>query len=319
MSYHQITSEERYTLCAMRRQGHSVAEIARTLGRHRSTLYRELERNRSHYDGKYRQSQAQKRANGRRRRSKRNQRFGPEQWRLVQHFIREEQWSPVQISGEFARQGWLQISHETIYRHVWADWRHGGTLHTQLRYAPKRRRKRYRSKDSRGRLEGKRHISQRPPEVDLRQELGHWEMDTVMGDHASRHCVVTLVERVSGFVLVGKLKDRTTESLNACVIGLIRSHAGLFKTITADNGTEFHGYEEIEEATGVTIYFATPYHSWERGTNENTNGLLRQYLPKRRSMAHVTQGQCRAIADKLNTRPRLRHGFKSPLERICEG
>jgi IS30 family transposase len=301
----------------MRAQGHSVATIARTLGRHPSTIYRELARNSSPYDGAYRQCKAQKYASGRRRRSKRNQRFGPEDFQLVEHFVREEQWSPAQVSGEFARLGWLRISHETIYRHVWADWRRGGSLHTQLRYAPKRRRKRYRSKDSRGRLPGKRHISERPLEVEQRQEIGHWEMDTVMGNHPSHHCVITLVERVTGFVLIGKLEDRTAESATACAIQLIRSHHALFKTITADNGTEFHDYASIEEATGVTIYFATPYHSWERGTNENTNGLIRQYLPKRKSMVNITQQHCAAISYKLNTRPRLRHAFKSPLERIC--
>jgi IS30 family transposase len=316
MGYNQITSEERYTLGVMRAQGEGVAKIAKTLRRHRSTIYRELERNASQYDGAYRPSKAQKYCNGRRRRSKRNQRHGPEQFKLVEHLLRKEQWSPAQIAGTLALEGWLKISHETIYRHIWADQKRGGTLFRHLRYSPKRRRKRYGRKDSRGRLEGKRHISTRPAAVEKRQELGHWEMDTVMGAHASHHCVITLVERVTGYVLIGKLKDRTAETTTACAIRLIRSHLGLFQTITADNGTEFHDYEKIEEATGVTIYFATPYHSWERGTNENTNGLLRQYLPKRTSMATVTQEHCTAIATKLNNRPRLRHGFKSPLEEL---
>ena len=156
-------------------------------------------------------------------------------------------------------------------------------------------------------------ISERPPEVEARREVGHWEADTVMGA-GGKDCVATLVERKTGLVLVGKLKDRTTESLNKRVIGLIGRHVGRFETVTADNGTEFHGYGRIERRTGVTFYFARPYHSWERGSNENANGLLRQYLPKGASMAGLTQQQCNAIARKLNTRPRKRLGFRTPLE-----
>ena len=186
-----------------------------------------------------------------------------------------------------------------------------------MRGSLKKRRKRYGAYDSRGRLAGKKMISQRPAAVETRQEPGHWEMDTVMGNHASKHCIVSLVERQSGYVIIGKLADRTKEVLTARVIELIRNHRPVFKTITSDNGTEFHDYKKIEQATGVPIYFANPYHSWERGTNENTNGLIRQYLPKRVSMKGVTQHRCKAIALQLNIRPRKRHGFKSPAEVLC--
>jgi len=316
MRYHQITSEERYTLAAMRRQGATVEQIAKTLNRHRSTIYRELERN-SCADGHYRRQKAQKRANGRRRRSRQRARFGTEDWKLVWHWLVREQWSPKQIAGTARRWSWLNISHETIYRHIWQNQARGGILYTHLRQSIKRRRKRYRRNDSRGRLAGKKLIAERPGAVELRQQIGHWEMDTVMG-HGSQDCIVTLVERVTGMVLIGKLEDRTAEALTQRVVMLIRRYHWLFKTITADNGTEFHDYAAIEEATGVEIYFATPYHSWERGTNENTNGLIRQYLPKRRSMHGLTQEQCDAIADKLNNRPRERHEFKSPLERLLD-
>ena len=130
----------------------------------------------------------------------------------------------------------------------------------------------------------------------------------------SKDCIVTLVERKTGYVLIGKLADRTTASLNKRVIALMRQFQNKFQTITADNGTEFHAYKKIEKATDVTFYFATPYHSWERGTNESTNGLIRQYLPKGTSMSSLTQQQCNMIAKKLNTRPRKRLGFKTPQE-----
>jgi IS30 family transposase len=130
----------------------------------------------------------------------------------------------------------------------------------------------------------------------------------------SKDCIVSLVERKSGLLLIGKMADRTTDSLNHRVIHLINRHDGAFETITSDNGTQFHDYKRIEERTKATFYFANPYHSWERGSNENANGLIRQYLPKGMSMAGLSQQLCNAIAHKLNTRPRKRHGFKSPLE-----
>jgi IS30 family transposase len=184
-----------------------------------------------------------------------------------------------------------------------------------LRGASKQRRKRYGRYDSRGRLAGKRHLSERPASVEHRKAVGHWEIDTVMGT-GNDHCVVTLVERATGTTLIGKLRERTAAELNRETIALIRKHPGMFLTITADNGTEFHSYREIERATGVKFYFATPHHAWERGTNENTNGLIRQYLPKRTSMAHVTQRGCNAIARKLNTRPRKRYDYQTPEERF---
>ena len=312
MRYRQLTSEERYTLARLRRQGLNQAEIARSLGRHRSTVCREVRRNSTRADGHYRAFTAQERTQGRRSRSRRNSRFTAEDFALVDGLLCR-QWSPEQVAGWLRREGQLLISHETIYRHVWRDKREGGLLYTHLRGVRKGRRKRYGAYDSRGRLAGKRMISERPPEVESREVVGHWEADTVMGA-GSKDCVVTLVERKTGLVLVGKLSDRTKESFNRRVLRLIRQHAGAFVTVTADNGTEMHGYGRIEASTGVAFYFARPYHSWERGSNENANGLLRQYLPKGISMAGLTQHRCNAVARRLNTRPRKRLGFRTPLE-----
>ena len=312
MMYRQLSPEERYMLARLRRQGLNQAEIARALGRHRSTVSREVRRNSTRADGHYRAFTAQERTNGRRSRSRRDSRFGADDFALVDELLRR-QWSPEQVAGHLRRAGRLLISHETIYRHVWRDKKAGGLLHTHLRGAGKRRRKRYGTYDSRGRLVGKRLISERPPEVEERRGVGHWEADTVMGT-GSRDCVVTLVERRTGLVLIGKLADRTKESFNRRATRLILRHAGAFETVTADNGTELHGYERVERLTGATFYFARPYHSWERGSNENANGLLRQYLPKGVSMSGLSQQQCNAIARKLNTRPRKRLGFRTPLE-----
>ncbi len=314
MSYRQITFEERYTLGLLRRRGLSPAAIARVLGRHRSTILREVRRNRATSDGTYRPQLADWYARGRRSRSRRNRRFPAADLALVRRFL-EQQWSPEQVAGYLRRHRLLRISHETIYRYIWADKRHGGDLYTHLRGAQKQRRKRYRSYDSRGRVAGKRPITDRPAAVETRAQVGHWEADTVLGP--GRPCILSMVERKTGYVVIGKLRARTTAEVNRRATQLIRRQPRPVRTITADNGTEFHRYAAIEEKTQARFYFATPHHAWERGTNENTNGLFRQYLPKRQSMADLTQHACNRIAAKLNTRPRKRLGYRTPEE--CYG
>lgn len=316
VAYNQITPTERYTLATLRKQvpALSIAAIARLMDRHRSTISRELARNSARYDGAYRPSKAQERTNGRRSRSRRNSRFTAADWKLVVELLREGL-SPDQISGRLRLEGKLSISYESIYRHIRRDKRRGGQLFRLLRL-PTKWRKRNNGPERRGHLPGKRHISERPAAVETREEFGHWEMDTIVSS-ADRHCVVTLVERATGCLLMGKLRSRSVAATNRRVIQLIRQNRHLFKTITVDNGTEFHGYREIERATGTIVYFATPYHSWERGTNENTNGLVRQYIPKRKSMKHITQARCAAIAWRLNNRPRRRYRYFSPIELVA--
>ncbi len=312
MTYHQITRDERYTIWALRAQDKSVTEIARALGRHRSTIYREVQRNCGRADGFYRPEQANGYAHTRRSYSRRNLRLTAQDWHLVETLLVEQDWSPEQIAGRLDLHGLLQISHETIYRYVWHNKHRGGTLYKHLRQATKKRRKRHGTYDSRGRLPGKRAIEDRPAAADNRSRVGHWEIDTVTG--STRHCIVTLVDRKTGYVAIGKLKDRTVPNYSRRAIQLIQRQPRTVRTITADNGTENHGFRHIENATGAEFYFANPHHSWERGTSENTNGLIRQYLPKRTSMDHITQYDCNAIARKLNRRPRKRHGYRTPEE-----
>jgi IS30 family transposase len=162
-------------------------------------------------------------------------------------------------------------------------------------------------------LAGKRHITERPIEAEKRLQIGHWEGDTVIGrdKHA---CVLTLVDRRSGYAVIKKLKARTAAQATQATATAIAEQAGKFSTITFDNGTEFHSYAQLERDFPVTCYFATPYHSWERGSNENLNGLIRQYLPRGTCLKRLTQKECDYIANELNTRPRKRHGFKTPAE-----
>jgi IS30 family transposase len=315
-SYHQLSQEERYSITALSVSGKSGAQIARLLNRSASTICRERARNRCHSDSAYRAEVAHSYAIARRRRVRRGFHLSSEQWQEVVALLMLK-WSPEQVTNYLRKHGSFTISHETIYRYVLNDKRQGGNLFKHLRIMPKVRKKRYNSRDSRGILPGKRHISTRPPEVETRLQLGHWEGDTMIG--ADRHhCILTLVERKSGFAIIRKMSSRTADCVSVAALPAIRQHMQNFKTLTLDNGTEFHDYKTLEDHSELLCYFATPYHSWERGSNENLNGLIRQYLPKHSCMKDVSQSQCDQIALSLNTRPRKRHGFRTPLEVYLE-
>lgn len=311
MAYRQLSTEERYQIAVLRGQGFRTPQIAAALGRHRSTIAREVKRNATPYDGAYRPKMAVEMTNGRRSRSRRNARYGPADFAPIAALLKEH-WSPEQIVGRRRREGLAVMSHETIYLHVRRDKEEGGSLWRHLRGSRRQRRKRYGRKDGRGRLAGKRMIGERPAVVERRRRFGDWELDTVHG--RGKPCVVTAVERKSGFVRIGPLPGATVEHTNARTIELLSSEPHPVRTLTSDNGVEFHGYKQLEEALGATVYFATPHHAWERGTNENTNGLLRQYLPKGTPLGALTQQQCAALAAKLNHRPRRRLRYRTPHE-----
>jgi IS30 family transposase len=270
-----------------------------------------VKRNQSVHDGRYRASHAVEKASGRQRRSCRNLQYGTTEFRPIEALIRKG-FSPAQIVGRRKVEGQQVMSHETIYRWIWAEKRCGGTLWSHLRGARKQRRKRYGHYDSRGRPAGKKPIEQRPAVVARRGRLGDWEMDTVHG--RGKACVVTVVERKSGLVKIGPIARATKELTLACTVKLLWPERQRVLTITSDNGTEFHNYRELENILDTQVYFATPHHAWERGTNENTNGLIRQYLPKGMNLNQLTQPQCDRIAEQLNNRPRLRLGFMTPNE-----
>jgi transposase, IS30 family len=197
----QMGQQERYEIAALRGARKKMEAIAESVGRHRSTIYREVARNRSKLDGKYRAERAEEMTRARRRRSRRNERISQEQWNKVEELL-SRKWSPEQISGHLKREKEMKISHERIYQYVWADKEKGGSLYEHLRGARKQRRKRYASKDSRGRLAGKRAITERPIVVEKRRRIGDWEIDTVMGK--GKDCILTIVERKTGYVLIGR-------------------------------------------------------------------------------------------------------------------
>ena len=308
--YQQLSLDERYSISDLGESRKTIAEMARAIRRPPSTVLRERRRNCSNSDGAYRALVAESYATARRRRERVGFRHSPQQWERVILLLKEK-WSPEQIASILKLRGEFRISHETIYKYIVADRKNGGTLFRHLRCSRKLRRKRHNTKDSRGILPGKRSIAERPPEVETRQELGHWEGDTMVGSDL-HHCILTLVERKSGYLIIKKMSSRTTESVTKAALQAIAAHRANFKTLTLDNGTEFHGYKALEERFPIKCYFARPYHSWERGTNENTNGLIRQYIPKRTSMKWLTQERCDRIETALNSRPRKRHRYMTP-------
>lgn len=314
MSYHQLTQDERYRIAALSASGWSQRKIAVALGRSASTISRERKRNATRHDGKYRAEKAQQYAVARRRRCRRGSHFDERTYRLIEAAIRRR-WSPDQVCGYYRSRAVVMPSHETIYRRLRQDRRDGGELHRFTRHMAKFGRKRYGSPATRGVVVGKPHISERPNEIELRLDAGHWECDTVMGA-VTKHCLLTLVERASGYTIIKLLSARTKAEATHALLRVIRSRRHQFKTITFDNGTEFHDYKEVVEKTGVQCYFATPYHSWERGSNENLNGLIRQYLPKRMCLSKLTQRGCDWIAHQLNTRPRQRYDYRTPEQML---
>jgi IS30 family transposase len=315
MEYHQVTARERYLIIQHKSSGHSIRQIAKMLMRSPSTISRELRRNVSG-DGRYRPDKADSYARTRRRMCRRGSRFSAAQVELVQGLVRRK-WSTEQVSRRLRKQGRLDIGITTIYRMLVKERAHGGSSWLQLRQLSHRYRKGYRVVDRRGRIQGKKPLSARPAGADSRNEVGHVEGDTVMG-RDGRHCLLTLVDRKTRRVRIIKLPARQAGEVNKALIREFKSGRLRMKSLTLDNGTEFHGFKELEEKLGIQVYFAQPYHSWERGTNENTNGLIRQYLPKRTCFRDLTQRQCDLIERELNDRPRKVLGFSTPNEAWAE-
>jgi len=316
MGYHQLTYRERYLISRYKSSGHGVRAIAKLLFRDPGTISRELKRNADSSDGRYRVDKAHRYAKARRSRCRRGTQFEPGQVALV-HRLVQRRWSPEQVSRRLRKQGELKIGTATIYRWLARDRARGGKSWLQTRQLSHRYRKGYRVPDRRGRMSGKRPISERPGRVERRREFGHWEGDTVMGKDG-RHCLLTLVERKTRRTRIIKLEARQVTEVNKALIREVKAGRLKMKSLTLDNGTEFHGFKELEAKLGIKVYFAQPYHSWERGTNENTNGLIRQYLPKGTCFKELTQRRCNEIEQELNDRPRKVLGFSTPNEVYAE-
>lgn len=305
-SYTQLTQEQRYQIYALMKADHSQIEIAEIVGVHKSTVSREVRRNRGLRG--YRPQQAHQLALHRRQ-DKGRPRILPQHWRLIEDLLHED-WSPEQISLWLAQERRLHLSHEWIYQHILQDKAQGGDLYRHLR-CQKARKKRYGTYDRRGQLCNRVSIDERPAVVERRTRLGDWELDTIIGRN-HKQALVSLTERTSRLALIAKVPSKAAEGIKHAVLKLLMPLSNQVHTLTSDNGKEFAQHEAIAEALDADFYFAHPYASWERGLNENTNGLIRQYFPKCRDFTTITQRDVQKAMNKLNNRPRKCLGMKTP-------
>ena len=304
--YTQLTREERYQISALKAAGHNQVDIAKVIGRHKSTVSRELARNRGLRG--YRPKQANHFAENRRQ-ARSTRRITPESWIRVERLLRED-WSPEQVSHWLRNEEGIFVSPEWIYQYILQDKQSGGDLHKHLR-CQKKRKKRYGSPDRRGQIKGRISIDERPDVVAQRGRIGDWEADTVIGKQGGT-VLVTLVERKTRWSTIGKAPNRTAQKVKAVILECLQPLESQVQTLTYDNGKEFAHHQEISKELRCRSYFAHPYHSWERGLNENTNGLIRQFFPKGKDLSEVTVNEVQAVMDKLNNRPRKCLGFKTP-------
>lgn len=312
MSYTHITEEERYQIYELRIEGKTLGAIGEALGRDKSTISRELRRNRGKRG--YRPKQAQQFAKERGVNRANGRRVTEEAWCYAQERLKEG-WSPEQIAGRLVREKKDGISHETVYQRVYADKRAGGGLWTHLR-CQKQRRKRYGGgRERRGQIPNRVSIDERPKVVDHKRRVGDWEGDTVIGAR-QQQAIVTVVERKTQFLVAGKVERKTAEAVGNAMLEQLRPLKDFVCTLTMDNGKEFARHEAVAEGLEAKTYFAHPYASWERGLNEQVNGLLRQYFPKSSRFDNLTHDDIQRVVEQINNRPRKRLGYKTPREAL---
>ena len=310
MNYMQLNFEQRYSIEVMLKAKVKKKEIAKSIGVNESTLYRELKRNskKRSYNAKY----AQMLADERKKEGHYKTIFSSSMEKIIIEKLKEE-WSPEQITGWCRVNNIKMVSHERIYQYVWKDKANKGTLYTYLRTGNKKYKKRYASKSSRGVIPNKVSIEQRPKEVEDKTRIGDFEMDLIIGkDH--KGAFLTIVDRFSSFLFVEDVKGKKASQITKHTINALAPIKKWVHTITKDNGKEFAGHQTIAEKLECSVFFAHPYASWERGLNEYTNKLLRQYFPKNTSLNDIPIQRILEAVEKLNNRPRKKLGFKTPKQ-----
>ncbi|MBU2708434.1 IS30 family transposase [Zooshikella marina] len=310
MNYNQLTEHERYQIYSLLKAGLNQKEIAKNLERNPSTISRELMRNKGLRG--YRPKQAQQLSDDRRSSAYKARKVSDEIHVKIVKLIRQEL-SPQQVVGYLKKHENTSLHHETVYQRVYEDKQEGGDLYTHLRIVPKPYRKRYGHYDKRGKIKNRVSINDRPDVVNRRNRIGDWEGDTIIGK-GHKGALLTLVERKTLYTVIRRLTGKRADLLAEEAVKAMAEMKEKVKTITFDNGLEFSAHELIGEGLEADIYFANPYASWERGTNENTNGLIRQYFPKDTDFNKVSDEDIQFVMDRLNERPRATRNFKSPNE-----
>lgn len=309
-----LTIEQRYNISAYLQSGKSINEISFLVGVHRSTVWREIHRNRDSRNGIYKAELAQHKYKSRMRYRNHHVKFTSELRTQVDILLKKD-YSPEQITGFLRSRGFETVSHEIIYQYVWEDKRHGDKmLYTHLRRRGRHNRKRGALTDRRGLIRNRVDIDERPRIVDEKVRFGDLEIDTIIGKN-HKGALLTINDRVTGLVWIRLLRGKEAAPLTEAAVNALRPFMDQIHTITADNGKEFSLHEEIARNLKVFVYFAKPYHSWERGANENSNGLIRQYFPKGMDFGHITREQVMRVQNILNSRPRKRFGYMTPKEK----
>lgn len=309
-TYTQLSYEQRCQIYVLNNTDLTQQQIADAIGSSQSAVSRELRRNKGKRG--YRYQQAQNKADSRRIKATKALKMTPDMIELIELKL-SEKWSPEQISGWLLEERLELISYETIYQHVWNDKRSGGNLYTHLRRRGKKYQSRGKKQAGRGCIKNRVSIDNRPVIVDNKSRIGDWEIDLVIGKGHSG-ALVTIVERKTSFTVSARIESKSADIVTAATINLLKPFLGAVKTITADNGKEFAYHEEMTKALGARVYFADPYCSWQRGLNENTNGLLRQYWAKATNFKEVTKKEVASVIVQLNNRPRKKLGYKTPAE-----
>jgi len=310
-NYHHFSQEQRYQLEVLLQANTAQKDIALLLGVSESTVCRERKRNADRRSGSYRAALAQRKSEARQQKKERPRRFTAEVQAFVEKRL-EMDLSPEQIVGAAGKEKVPMVSHERIYQHVWLDKKRNGRLHEHLRNQGRRYRHRGAKKDQRGRIRGQVSIAERPAVVDKRVRFGDLEIDTVIGKN-HRGALLTINDRKTGLAIIRKLDSKNALELANATIQALTPYKGMLHTITSDNGKEFALHQLIAKELNVDFYFARPYHSWERGANENLNRLIRQYFPKKTDFAGITSQDVERVQHVLNTRPRKRLDFEAPL------
>ncbi len=309
-----LTAEQRYAIFAMLQEEYQQNEIARVIGVSKSTISRELKRNCDKRNGKYNNDLAHRKAQGRKKGKLHAQKLTYKMRKRIRKLLKKG-FSPEQITGRERLEGREMVSHETIYRWIWLDKRRGGDLHKFLRRQGRKYAKRGSKNAGRGFIPNRVDIDNRPEIVELKERFGDLEIDTIIGkDH--KGAILTINDRLTGRVWIRKLQGKEAIPVAKVTAWALRKVKKLIHTITADNGKEFAKHEEIAQKLEINFYFCKPYHSWERGANENTNGLIRQYIPKGTDFSEVTDKQIKRIENILNNRPRKRLGYLTPNEKF---
>jgi IS30 family transposase len=308
--YTQLTQEQRYQIYAFKKAGFNQTEIAKEIGVHKSTVSRELRRNKGKRG--YRPKQAHWLAVDRKTHAAKFVKLVPGLMAMMDNLIRQE-FSPEQVSGYLERHYSIQLSHETIYQYVLRDKLRGGDLYKHLRQGNKKRKKRYGAHSRRGQIKDRTSIDERPAIVEKKERVGDWEIDTMIGKNHNG-VLLTIVERKSMFTIIKKLSTRHSESVACATIEILDLHKNKVHTITADNGKEFAQHKRISSNLSAQVYFAHPYHAWERGLNENINGLIRQYFPKGTNFEKIKEEEVEFVMARLNSRPRKSLGYATPKE-----